>query len=121
VDGRLTRLVKAIDRFVAANRARQMAGFVVLLGENDEEARAKLAELAKSEGIALPLTIALEGPKGPVDYRLDPAAPITVLLSRRDVVMANFALADPPPKDEAALKAECDRILTRAAKVLSAR
>ncbi len=121
MDGRLARLAKAIDKFVAANKAKQMAAFVVLLGENSEENRAKLADLAKAEGLAIPLTLALEGAKGPADYKLNPEAALTVLLSRRDMVLANFALANPPPKDEAGQKGEVSRILTRAATVLGAR
>ncbi|MBM4038532.1 MAG: hypothetical protein FJ290_08460 [Planctomycetes bacterium] len=121
MDGRLARLARAIDRFVAANKAKQMAAFVVLLAENSEENRRKLADLAKAEGLAIPLTLALEGPEGPADYKLNPGAPITVLLSRRDLVLANFALADPPPKDEAGQKGEVSRILTRATAVLGAR
>jgi len=121
VDGRLTRLVKAIDKFVAAHRAKQMAGFVVLLDANTEANRTKLAEVAKAQGIALPLTIALEGAKGPPDYSLNPDVPITVLLSRRDMVLANFALAGPPPADAAAQRSEIGRILARATTVLGAR
>ena len=92
-----------------------MAGFVVLLAENGEENRKKLTEMAKAGGLTIPLTIAIEGAEGPADYKLNADVPTTVILSRRDMVMANFALS---PKDEAAQKADVDRILARAAKLL---
>ncbi len=100
---------------MSANKAKHAAGFVVLLADNGEENRKKLAEMAKAGSLTIPLTIALEGAEGPADYKLNADVPTTVILSRRDMVMANFALS---PKDEAAQKADVDRILARAAKLL---
>jgi len=112
----LTGLVKAIDKFVAENRDKRAAGYVVLLDENNAANQAKLAELAKKQGLSVPLTIALEGAKGPGRYKLNPDVPITVLVAKRKRVLANFAL--PATADEEARKKESDAILAAAAKVL---
>ena len=114
----MTSLVKAIDKFVADNKSKRMVGLVVLLDENNEANRKKLEELAESNKIAIPLTIAVDGAKGPGAYTLNAKVPITVLVSRRNRVKANFALTDPAPKDEEAQKKEAAPILAAAERML---
>jgi len=110
-------VVKAADKFVADNKEKRMVGVVVVLGENNDTNQAKLAEFAKEEGIAVPLTIALDGAKGPAAYKLNTEVPITVLVTRKNKVEANFALA--AKADEEAQKKEVADILAAAAKVLA--
>lgn len=117
MDDRLTGLVKAADKFVAENKEKRAASYLVLLDANSEANRAKLADLAKREEIATPLTIAVDGAKGPGAYKLNPEVAITVLLSRRNRVVANFVLA--PSADEEARKKEVADILAAAAKMLA--
>ena len=114
MDSRLTRLVKAIDTFVAQHKKQQMRAFVVLLDTNNAENRAKLAAFASKHGIAIPLTMAINGAKGPPAYRLNPQVATTVLVARRNVVRAIFALAGPPPEDGEAQAKEVDDILAAA-------
>jgi hypothetical protein len=119
LDDRLTRLVRAVDKFVADNKEKQMAGFVVLLDEKNEANEKKLTDLAAAEGLSIPLTIALEGPKGPKDYKLNPRVPLTVLVSRKDIVWGNYVLTDPAPKDEAAQEKQFAPIFAKAKAVLA--
>lgn len=112
----MTGLVKAIDKFVAANKEKRAAAYVVVLAENNEANQAQLAELAKKEGLSVPLTLALEGAQGPKSYKLHPEVPITVLVAKKNRVQANFALA--AAADEEAQKREISGILAAAAKVL---
>lgn len=110
-------LAKAIDKFVAENKEKRAASFIVLLDENTEANREKLAEFAKKHELATPLTIALEGAKGPGAYKLNAEVPITVLVSKKNKVQANFALA--ASADEEARKKEVADILAAAAKMLA--
>jgi len=112
----LASLAKAIDKFVADNKEKGAASFVVLLDENNEGSQAKLTEVAKKNGLTIPLTIAGDGAKGPGAYKLNPDVPITVLVSRKNKVQANFALAASAGED--AQKKEVADILAAAAKVL---
>jgi len=111
-------LAKAIDKFVADNKSKRMAALTVLLAENNKANQQKLRELAEQNKISIPLTMSLQGSKGPGAYKLNPDVPLTVLVSRRNRVKANFALADPAPKDEKAQKAEIDPIIAAAQKML---
>lgn len=112
----MTGLVKAIDKFVDENKEKRAASYVVLLDENSPASQAKLAEFAKKEGISTPLTIALEGAQGPGAYKLKAEVPITVLVVRKNKVVANFALA--ASADAEGRKKEVADILAAAANAL---
>jgi len=107
LDDGLASLVKAVDRFVAENKDKRAASFVVLLDENSGANQAKLTEFAKANNIATPLTIPVGGASGPAGYNLNPKARFTVLVSRRKVVKARFAFANSPtdPDLQALIKA----------------
>lgn len=104
MDDRLAGLVRAVDKFVAESK--RVGSFVVLLGENSEANRTKLADFAKASKLATPLTVPLDG-QPPASYNLNPKARVTVLVNRRKTVKANFALADSPTEQdiEAIIKA----------------
>lgn len=112
----MTGLVKAIDKFVADNKEKRAAAYVVLLAENNAANQAKLADLAKNEGLSVPLTLPADGAAGPPSYKLHAEVPITVLVAKKNRVEANFALA--ATADEEAQKKELSNILAAAAKVL---
>ncbi len=116
-DDRLARLAKGIDKFVADNKEKRAASFIVLLEENNSSNQAAAAEFAKKNEAATPLTIAVDGAKGPASYKLNAEVPITVLASRKNKVQANFALA--ASADEEAQKKELADILAAAAKMLA--
>jgi len=111
----LAGLAKAVDKFVADNKEKRMAGLVVLLDAKNDANVAKLTEIADKGGLAIPLTIAGDGAKGPGGYKLNAEVPITVLVSRKNKVEANFALA--AKADEEAQKKEVADILAVAAKM----
>ena len=118
LDDRLASLARSANQMVADNADKRMAAFVVLLAENNAANQQKLRDLADKEKIAIPLTIALEGTKGPGAYKLDPKADVTALASRRKKVQANIVLTQPAPADEAACKAQVDQIIAAAKKLL---
>jgi len=114
----LASLAKAVDTFVADNKSKRMAAFVILLDEKSEANQKKLADLAKAGELSVPLTIAADGAKGPGAYKIHADVPITVLVSSRNRVQANFALAGDAPSGEEALKKEAEPILAAAKKLL---
>ena len=115
----MTRLVKEVDKFVEDHKPDRMAGYVVLLAKNDEENRKKLADFAEAKSISLPLTIAVDGPKGPAAYKLNSDVPITVLVSKRNKVEANLVLPAPEPKDPETQKAEVAQVIAAAEKLIA--
>ena len=118
LDDRLASLARSANQMVADNADKRMAAFVVFLAENNAANQQKLRDLADKEKIAIPLTIALEGTKGPGAYKLHPKADVTALASRRKKVQANIVLTQPAPADEAACKAQVDQIIAAAKKLL---
>lgn len=113
----MTSLVKSVDKFIADHTKERMAGFVALLDEKSEANQQKLKALAEENKLTLPLTIAIDGKAGPEAYKLNAEVPITVLISDRNVVKANFALA--ASSDEKAQAKEVEDILAAAEKVLA--
>jgi len=111
-------LARAIDKNVADHKGDKRAGFIVLLIDNDAGNREKVAAFAKEHAISIPMTIALEGSRGPRAYRLHADVPITVLAYERKTVKANFALVAAAPSDEAAQAKEVADILAAADKAL---
>ncbi len=110
-------MVKAVDKFVADNKEKRAAGVVVVLDENNAANQAKVAEFAKKNDVAVPMTIAVDGAKGPAAYKLNAEVPITVLVAKKNKVQANFALA--ASADEEAQKKEAADILAAAAKMIA--
>ncbi|MBM4032041.1 MAG: hypothetical protein FJ291_09675 [Planctomycetes bacterium] len=85
-------LVKALDKFVCEHGDKRMAGFVAYLGANSEENREALRKLAKDLSLTIPLTIALDGEKGPGAYKLDGHFDTVVLVCHKDKVERSFIL-----------------------------
>jgi len=114
LDGRLASLVRAIDKSVADNADDKRTGFVVLLDDNTAENQEKVAAFAKQHEVAIPMTIAPEGAKGPGAYKINPEVPVTVLAYKGKKVKANFAL--PAPGDEEAQAKEAADLIAAADK-----
>lgn len=113
LDDRLARVARAIDKDVAEATDKR-TGFIVLLADNNPDNQAKVAAFAKQHQIALPMTIATEGSKGPQAYKLNPEVPITALLYKGKKVGANLALAGTAPADEAAQSKEAAGVVAAA-------
>jgi hypothetical protein len=118
LDGRLARLAKAIDKFVAEHKKDQMKSFVVLLDENTQDNQKQLTAFAAKHALSIPLTIAIDGKPGPRAYKLNPDVPITILATRRNSVRNQFALTDPGPSDAEAQAKEVAAILAAAQELL---
>jgi hypothetical protein len=78
VDDKVAALVKEIDSKVAKSGDKKMAAFVVVLSDDPAANEAKLKELAKKEGIKVPLTT-FENAAGPEDYKISKDAEVTVM------------------------------------------
>ena len=115
----MARLVKDVDKYVADHTKERMGAYVVMLEENSEANQQKLAEFAKTNGVSIPLTIALEGSKGPSAYQINADIPITVLLSKRNKVEANVAFPADAPKEADAQKQEVAQVLATADKLIA--
>ncbi|MFP4056168.1 MAG: hypothetical protein ACLF0G_04800 [Candidatus Brocadiia bacterium] len=114
----MVRLTKAIEKFVLFEHKQDgMAGFVVLLGKNNEENQKTLTELAEEHKLSIPLTLPASG-KDPAKFKLNKDVPVTVLVYKNKRVHANFALTDPPPKDEEAQAKEVEQVLDAASEML---
>ncbi len=101
----MTGLVKKIDAFVKENKKADAQAFVVYLGKDGDEAKAKLQKLAKAEKLEIPLTINLD-PSTRKAFKLNEKVKNTVLVYRKKKVTANFALNEVGEKEiDSVLKA----------------
>ena len=113
VNAEVVSLVKEIDSQVAANSDKKMASFVVVLTNDADQTEAKLADLAKKEGISkVPLTL-IEGDAGPKGYGISKDADTTVMMWVEGQVKVNqsFAKGKFDSKAVEALAAETKKIL----------
>jgi len=93
LDDTLASLVKKVNDTVEQNKAKRMAAFVVLLGDDAKSKADDLKALAETEKLSIPLTIAVEQPNGPEAYKISPEADQTILLyNRLSSVKDNVAL-----------------------------
>ena len=99
VDDKVASLVKQIDSKVAKNGDKKMAAFVVVLSDDPAANEAKLKELAKKEGIKIPLTT-FENAAGPEDYKISKDAEVTVLEWVESKVKVNHSFAAGKLDDE---------------------
>jgi hypothetical protein len=74
-------LTKELDGVVAKNRDQKMAGFVVLLSDDPAKCAPSLTKTADKMKIEqLPLTISVDGIKGPKGYKINEKADVTVMM-----------------------------------------
>jgi hypothetical protein len=78
VDDKVAALVKEVDSKVAKSSDKKMAAFVVVLSDDPAANEAKLKELAKKDGIKIPLTT-FEKAAGPEEYKIAKDAEVTVM------------------------------------------
>ena len=76
----VAQLSKELDNVIAKNRDQKMAGFVVLMSEEPEQAAASLTVAAEKHKISqMPLTT-FKGTKGPDGYKINSKADVTVMM-----------------------------------------
>jgi hypothetical protein len=107
----LGRLVQQLDKALTQQKAAELRGWVTFLNEDQAGFDPKVVAWAQKHALRnLPLAV-FEDAAGPPSYRLAAEADVTVLLSVRQRVVANFAFR-PGELNEAAV-AEVVRALAR--------
>jgi len=103
-DDNLASFAKRIDDLVAKNVDKEAKGTVVLLGKKDDFS-SKLETIAKDKKIEqVPLTVSVDGDKGPKQYQVNKNVNFTVVVYNKDkVVTASLAFdkLDAKQQDEA--------------------
>lgn len=93
VNDNVVALAKKVDAQVAANKDKKMASFLVVLTNDADATEAKLAAIAKKEGLKnVPLTI-MEGDAGPEGYGIQEANETTVMMWVDGAVKVNEGYA----------------------------
>ena len=101
----LASLVKQVDKQIEDNKDQKMAGFVVLLTDDPDQAEADLKEFAEKHGIEnIPLTY-FDGVAGPAKYKVAKEADVTVNMWLEKTSKANHAFAEADELNEKAVKA----------------
>jgi hypothetical protein len=114
VDDNLAQLIKEVDTKVGQHADQQLKAFVVLLTDDQENAKTSLAQLAQQKEIKnVPLTV-FEGQQGPEDYKISSAADVSVMMWVESDVKVSRAL----PKGELD-KDAVKRILADSSKILN--
>lgn len=109
--GRVTELVKRIDKAVFSNRKRRLKGLVTMMGDNSSAVKAaagKVAAAAKVEHV--PVVVAKEVQTGPLNYRLPADAEVTVVVAKDSQVVKTHTFTS-EKVDIAAVMDEVERIL----------
>jgi hypothetical protein len=109
--GRVTELVKRIDKAVFSNRKRRLKGLVTMMGDNSSAVKAaagKVAAAAKVEHV--PVVVAKEVQTGPLNYRLPADADVTVVVAKDSQVVKTHTFTS-EKVDIAAVMNEVERIL----------
>lgn len=114
VTGPLSSLLKQFDAAVAKNKDADMRSFAIFLTDDGEAMEKKLTELAEKQKISenVPLTI-VEDIAGPLAFKIDKDADVTVLLYTKGKVVSNFAFkaGELKDKDVKAIVAQLPKIL----------
>jgi hypothetical protein len=113
-DPQLARLVKELDKTVAAHADQKLSSFVNLIGKDDKVLKAKAKKFAADNQVAnVALVVPQENENGPEEFKISPDAEVTVILYRGMTVAANHAVA-PGKLDKQAI----DGILADTSKIL---
>lgn len=112
IDGKLTDLIKKIDRATGENQKAEMGSFVVFCTP-DEELEKQIKNLADQNAIKHCI-LATDNPAGPRGYNIVKEAHVTVVLYTDRVVQANYAFKKGEMKDE-----DIEKILKDLPKILA--
>ncbi len=89
-DGKLPDFMKVLDETIAKNEEANLKGLVALLGEDPEKlATDATSLLAKSKVKRVPFAVAKESQTGPLNYRLSPEAPVTIVVANDSQVVSS--------------------------------
>jgi hypothetical protein len=109
----LAKLAARLDAATAQNRVQEMGSFIVVLDE-DEKTRDKLASVAKKQDLKH-LILSTYEPDGPEGFEVAKEADVTVVLYREFAVLANHAFRKGELNDEAVerIVADLPKFLTK--------
>jgi hypothetical protein len=93
-DSSLATLVKELDKTVSKNADQKLSSFVNLLGENPSQLKATAKEFAAKNQIEnVALVVPQDNQNGPPEFKINPAAEVTVTIYRNGKVAASHALS----------------------------
>lgn len=109
--GRVTELVKRIDRAVFSNRKRRLKGLVTMMGDSSSAVKAAAGEVAAAAKVEhVPVVVAKEVKTGPLNYKLPADADVTVVVAKDSQVVKTHTF-NSEKVDIAAVMNEVERIL----------
>lgn len=109
--GRVTELVKRIDKAVFSNRRRRLRGLVTMMGDNSSDVRKAAGKVAAAAEVThVPVVVAKEVQTGPLNYKLPADAEVTVVVAKDSQVVKTHTFTS-EKVDIAAVMNEVDRIL----------
>lgn len=91
--------MKPVDKFAAELAEDKLQTHFVWLTDDKEKTEEFLKRAQNSLNLQSPVSICLEGKDGPPTYGLNDKVILTVLLSKDNKVVANFAFVDPSGRD----------------------
>ncbi|MEM0925428.1 MAG: hypothetical protein AAGJ83_05270 [Planctomycetota bacterium] len=88
-DGKLGKLVKAIDSAVQENESEKLKGLVTFLGEDRDRVENAASKFAKKSGAKnIPFVVASDLESGPSRYKISEDAAVTVVVANESKVVA---------------------------------
>ena len=109
--GRVTELVKRIDRAVFSNRKRRLKALVTLMGDSTPAVKAAAGEVAAAAKVEhVPVVVAKEVKTGPLNYKLPADAEVTVVVAKNSQVVKTHTFTS-EKVDIAAVMSEVESIL----------
>ncbi len=86
--GRLTELIRRLDRAVASNRRSSLKGMVTFVGGDATELKQRAAAVAEEAAVKkVPVVVAQETEKGPSNFKLPADAAVTVVVAKDSQVV----------------------------------
>lgn len=109
--GRLTELVRRLDRAVATNQDSRLKGLVTFVGEDAAEMKLSAESVAEMAAVKkVPLVVAKEPITGPINYKLSADAAITIVVAK-DSQVVNTHTFDVDTIDVAKVMTDVQQIL----------
>jgi len=109
----LGKLLRGLDKALVDHRSADLRGWVTFLSEDQPRLDPQLAEWARKLSLGVLPVGVFEDSKGPPTYRLSDEAELTILLSVKQKVVANYAFR-PGELDEKGIR----EVLAALAKIL---
>ena len=108
---RVTELVKRIDSAVFSNQKRRLKGLVTMMGDSSSQVRAAAGEVAAAAKVEhVPVVVAKELQTGPLNYKLQADAEVTVVVAKDSQVVKTHTFSS-EKVDIAAVMSEVEKIL----------